>query len=282
MEQRNQREDTHDEMAGSKKVHFSEARVAEFKVRIAFTLVYHSSHLSQKFSREDDVYSRLVESFAPSIWEMDDVKRGILCQLFGGTVQGGLAPGSGQRDMDRNSDLMQQNHDDFFLSQGKEAEWGLAGDDKASLAVSDDEDKSHHRSDVNVLLIGDPGTSKSQLLSYVHKVTVVLKCALCSCLTYFLPDYSTWHLHKRKREFCCRFNGFGCSVRLFSGVAISSIPPKFPLFFICSDPETRDFVLESGVSQVADNVSHPQFICACVCMCGTLCIRSCIRSAGAF
>jgi hypothetical protein len=39
----------------------------------------------REFSRTGDVYSRLVNSFAPSIWEMEDVKKGILCQLFGGT-----------------------------------------------------------------------------------------------------------------------------------------------------------------------------------------------------
>ncbi|CAN0487310.1 unnamed protein product, partial [Hapterophycus canaliculatus] len=27
---------------------------------------------------------QLVAAIAPSIWELDDVKRGILCQLFGG------------------------------------------------------------------------------------------------------------------------------------------------------------------------------------------------------
>ena len=30
--------------------------------------------------------------------------------------------------------------------------------------------KAKLRADINILLCGDPGTSKSQLLSYVHKV----------------------------------------------------------------------------------------------------------------
>ena len=33
------------------------------------------------------MYDRLVKSFAPSVWEMDDVKRGLLCLLFGGTIR---------------------------------------------------------------------------------------------------------------------------------------------------------------------------------------------------
>ena len=33
--------------------------------------------------RHADIYERLTASMAPSIWEMDDVKKGILCQLFG-------------------------------------------------------------------------------------------------------------------------------------------------------------------------------------------------------
>ena len=70
-----------------------------------------------------DVYDALVRSLAPSIWELDDVKKGILCQLFGG-VNKELAPGSGK---------------------------GFRGE-------------------LNVLLVGDPGVSKSQLLTYVNKL----------------------------------------------------------------------------------------------------------------
>lgn len=39
------------------------------------------------------VMDKLVQSFAPSIFEEDEVKRGLLCQLFGGTAKG-LSPSS--------------------------------------------------------------------------------------------------------------------------------------------------------------------------------------------
>ena len=34
---------------------------------------------------DPDIYDKLTSSVAPSIWQMDDVKKGILCQLFGGS-----------------------------------------------------------------------------------------------------------------------------------------------------------------------------------------------------
>jgi DNA replication licensing factor MCM4 len=73
-----------------------------------------------ELSRREDIYEFLSRSLAPSIWEMDDVKKGILLQLFGGTnkVIGRGGGGGGPR----------------------------------------------YRGDINVLLVGDPGTSKSQLL----------------------------------------------------------------------------------------------------------------------
>ncbi|GMH36339.1 hypothetical protein BSKO_04207 [Bryopsis sp. KO-2023] len=75
-------------------------------------------------SLSDDplIYDKLVSSLAPSIWEMEDVKKGVLCQLFGGTIKDGVG------------------------------EQGV-------------------RCDINILLVGDPGVSKSQLLTYVNKVS---------------------------------------------------------------------------------------------------------------
>ena len=71
-----------------------------------------------------DVYDLLANSLAPSIYEMEDMKRGVLLQLFGGTNKAITAGGSAPR----------------------------------------------CRGDINVLIVGDPGTSKSQMLQYVHKI----------------------------------------------------------------------------------------------------------------
>jgi DNA replication licensing factor MCM4 len=74
-------------------------------------------------SKNPNVYDTLVDSFAPSIWENDDVKKGLLLQLFGGV----------------NKDLSKSGRGKF-------------------------------RGDINVLLVGDPSTAKSQFLQYVHNL----------------------------------------------------------------------------------------------------------------
>lgn len=74
----------------------------------------------RQLSQRPDIYDLLARSLAPSIWEMDDVKKGILLQLFGGTNKS--------------------------ISKG-----GGGGGPR-------------YRGDINVLLVGDPGTSKSQIL----------------------------------------------------------------------------------------------------------------------
>ena len=75
----------------------------------------------EKLKKNPNIYEILINSFAPSIWENESVKRGLLLQLFGGV-----------------------NKDFTKIGQGK------------------------FRGDINILLIGDPSTAKSQLLQYVH------------------------------------------------------------------------------------------------------------------
>ncbi|XP_020517369.1 DNA replication licensing factor MCM4 [Amborella trichopoda] len=76
----------------------------------------------KELSKQPDIYDRLSRSLAPSIWELEDVKKGLLCQLFGGHA--------------------------LKLPSG-----------------------ANFRGDINILLVGDPGTSKSQLLQYIHKLS---------------------------------------------------------------------------------------------------------------
>ncbi|GAB4837860.1 DNA replication licensing factor, mcm4 component [Ancistrocladus abbreviatus] len=76
----------------------------------------------KELSKQPDIYDRLTRSLAPNIWELDDVKKGLLCQLFGGNA--------------------------LKLPSG-----------------------ATFRGDINILLVGDPGTSKSQLLQYIHKLS---------------------------------------------------------------------------------------------------------------
>uniref|UniRef100_A0A8R1XL06 DNA replication licensing factor MCM4 n=1 Tax=Onchocerca volvulus TaxID=6282 RepID=A0A8R1XL06_ONCVO len=74
-------------------------------------------------AKRADIVNRLTNAVAPSIYGHEDIKRGILCLLFGGT--------------------------------SKEDRTG---------------NKIKLRSEINILLCGDPGTSKSQLLQYVYRL----------------------------------------------------------------------------------------------------------------
>ncbi|XP_069777639.1 DNA replication licensing factor MCM4 isoform X2 [Narcine bancroftii] len=74
-------------------------------------------------SKKPDIYERLSAALAPSIYEHEDIKKGILLQLFGGTRK------------------------DFSLTG-----------------------RGNFRAEINILLCGDPGTSKSQLLQYVYNL----------------------------------------------------------------------------------------------------------------
>ncbi|RKP18631.1 MCM-domain-containing protein [Rozella allomycis CSF55] len=96
-------------------------------------LTIHEEEMIQEKERVEEIvneikqipnlYETLSESLAPSIWGLEDIKKGLLLQLFGGT-----------------SKLFQRNGNSRF------------------------------RGDIHILLAGDPGVSKSQLLQYVHKL----------------------------------------------------------------------------------------------------------------
>lgn len=96
----------------------------ENEVKLNKILYSHRKKEVEDLTKRKDIYDVLVRSFAPSIWENDDVKKGLILQLFGGV------------------------HKDFE-SKGR----------------------GKFRGDINILLIGDPSTAKSQLLQFVHNIT---------------------------------------------------------------------------------------------------------------
>ncbi|XP_015586972.1 DNA replication licensing factor MCM4 [Cephus cinctus] len=79
--------------------------------------------LLKLLSQKEDVYERLARNIAPSIYDNEDIKKGILLQLFGGTKKTHTSAG-----------------------------------------------RMHFRAEINILLCGDPGTSKSQLLQFVYNL----------------------------------------------------------------------------------------------------------------
>jgi DNA replicative helicase MCM subunit Mcm2 (Cdc46/Mcm family) len=51
--------------------------------------------LLHELSKMEDIYERLARAIAPSIYENEDIKKGILLQLFGGTKKSFTISGRG-------------------------------------------------------------------------------------------------------------------------------------------------------------------------------------------
>lgn len=185
---------------------FSSERIQEFR----------------SFAASGNTYERLVQSFAPSIWEMDDVKRGILCLLFGGTntMNGDDVVNDNaneNEEPERELEAWEVEDDLHRVNPANENESPNASNrKKRNSSAYEDGGKAanrvHQRSDINILLCGDPGTSKSQLLSYVQKITP---------------------------------RGIYTSGKGSSAVGLTAS--------VIRDPETKDMVLESGALVLSDN-----------------------------
>ncbi len=187
---------------------FTPERIAEFR----------------SFAAEGSCYERLVASFAPSIWELDDVKRGALALLLGGSADNSATVGCesesptklGSHARDERLEAWEDDLDDVEVDEENVRNGAnsiakkAAANDKAKRAQGGT--RAHRRCDINILLCGDPGTAKSQLLSYVHEMTP---------------------------------RGIYTSGKGSSAVGLTAS--------VVRDPETKDMVLESGALVLSDN-----------------------------
>ena len=137
----------------------------------------------KKLAKQDDVYERLAESLAPEIYGHTDIKKALLLQLIGARGQ---------------------------------TESFLGG------VTNITEDGMKIRGEINVLLMGDPGVAKSQLLKYISTVAP-------------RGVYTTVGLER-----CVDLQGKGSSsVGLTAGVL--------------RDPDTNELKVEGGALILADN-----------------------------
>lgn len=142
-----------------------------------------------RIARREDIYDILLRSFSRSIWGHEDVKRGILCQLFGGTPKtfvfsrsataGGTTTAA---PFSPSSPISEEGRDPFLAGSSVNPSVcsmateflhttpssttrgnGAGGPTNAS-------NSANSRAEINVLLCGDPGVAKSQLLTQVHEV----------------------------------------------------------------------------------------------------------------
>lgn len=101
-------------------------------------------------STSPNIYSSLAQSVAPSIYGSDDLKKAITCLLFGG---------SRKRYGDKTAC--------FFCC----CSYFVL---KLSVLVSARlPDGLTRRGDINLLMLGDPGTAKSQLLKFVERCSPI-------------------------------------------------------------------------------------------------------------
>lgn len=136
-----------------------------------------------ELSTRHDIYDLLARSMAPSIWEMEDVKKGILLQLFGGTNK--------------------------------------------SIARGGGGGGPRYRGDINILMVGDPGTSKSQILQ-VGQFWILCSNTLRQLIAAFLP--LDQYVHKIAPR------GVYTSGKGSSAVGLTA--------YITRDPDSKQLVLE--------------------------------------
>ena len=140
-----------------------------------------------QFSKNPDIYETIQQTLAPEIYGHDIIKQAIACLLFGGIRKVHLC----------------QTHVPSPIH-----------------AMQRMKDGTHRRGDVNVLLLGDPSTAKSQFLKFTSKV---VRSSVYAPLSFLSVDSeisigADRCVYLRKRIQCCRTDGCRHSGPLNTGI----------------------------------------------------------------